>query len=113
MIDINAKIRAYLLYLKQCKELDAKYDLDHNEIKLLNEVALAIMSNQPLTVSKALEIQEIASPATIHAAMKRLVVKQMLVQIPSKDSRTKYLELTKLGLKRYSELSEITISSTK
>jgi hypothetical protein len=42
-----------------------------------------------------------------------LVVKQMLVQIPSKDSRTKYLELTKLGLKRYSELSEITISSPK
>ena len=113
MIDINAKIRAYLLYLKQCKELDAKYDLDHNEIKLLNEVAFAIMSNKPLTVSKALEIQELASPATIHAAMKRLVVKQMLVQIPSKDSRTKYLELTKLGLKRYSELSEITISSTK
>jgi hypothetical protein len=113
VIDINAKIRAYLLYLKQCKELDAKYDLDHNEIKLLNEIALAIISSKALTVSKALELHAIASPATIHAAMKRLIVKQMVVQVPSKDSRTKYLELKKLGLQRYSELSEIRISSTK
>jgi DNA-binding MarR family transcriptional regulator len=110
---INAKIKMYLLYIKQCKELDAIYDLDHNEMQLLNEIALAMIAENKLTVSKALEFKNIASPATIHAAMKRLIAKQLVLQVPSEKGRMKYLQLTKLGLKRYSELSEIMISSNK
>ena len=43
--------------------------------------------------------------------MKRLIVKNLIVQIPATDYRTKYLDLTKLGWKRYSELSDIFAAS--
>jgi hypothetical protein len=39
--------------------------------------------------------------------MKRLIVKNLIVQIPAKDSRTKYLDLSKSGWKRYSEHADI------
>jgi hypothetical protein len=108
MNKINQNIVNYLSYLKQTNFLDAKYDLDHIESKLLDEVAISMTSGKLLSVSKLLAIKSIASPATIHAAMKRLILKKMLIQISSKDSRIKYLELSALGLKRYSELSELT-----
>jgi len=39
--------------------------------------------------------------------MKRLIVKNLIVQIPAKDSRTKYLDLSKAGWKSYSEHADI------
>jgi len=112
-MNVNQKIRQYLLYLKQCEELDAKYKLDAIEIKLLNEIAFALLAEDNLTVSRALAIKAIASPATLHAAMKRLITKNLIIQIPAKDSRTKYLDLSKLGWKRYYELSAIALSGAK
>ena len=110
-MNVNQKIRQYLLYLKQCDDLDAKYKLDDIEIKLLNEIAYALLAESCLTVSGMLTLKKIASPATLHAAMKRLIVKNLIVQIPAKDSRAKYLDLSKSGWKRYSELSDIFASS--
>ena len=106
-MNVNQKIRQYLLYLKQCDDLDAKYNLDNIEIKLINEIAYALLAESSLTVSGALALKQIASPATLHAAMKRLIVKNLIVQIPAKDSRTKYLDLSKAGWKRYSEHADI------
>ncbi len=112
-MDLNQKIRQYLLYLKQCDEVDAKYNLDTTEIKLLNEIATALLAEDNLTVSGALALKKIASPATLHAAMKRLIVKNLIVQIPAQDSRTKHLDLSKLGWKRYAELSAISPTGAK
>ena len=110
---INQKIRQYLLYLKQCDDLDAKYKLDDIEIKLLNEIAYALLDESSLTVSGALALKKIASPATLHAAMKRLIAKNLIMQIPAKDSRTKYLDLSKSGWKRYSEHADILAAADK
>jgi DNA-binding MarR family transcriptional regulator len=110
---INQKIRQYLLYLKQCDVLDAKYKLDDIEIKLLNEIAYALLAESSLTVSCALALKQIASPATLHAAMKRLIAKNLILQIPAKDSRTKYLDLSKSGWKRYSEHADILAAADK
>jgi hypothetical protein len=112
-MDLNQKIRQYLLYLKQCDEVDDKYNLDATEIKLLNEIATALLAEDSLTVSGALALKKIASPATLHAAMKRLIVKNLILQVPAQDSRTKYLDLSKLGWKRYSELSAISPNGAK
>ena len=112
-MNVNQKIRQYLLYLKQCDEVDAKYNLNPTEIKLLNEIARALLVEDSLTVSSALALNQIASPATLHAAMKRLIVKNLIVQVPAQDSRTKYLDLSKLGWKRYSELSDISLTGSK
>jgi DNA-binding MarR family transcriptional regulator len=112
-MNVNQKIRQYLLYLKQCDDLDAKYNLDDIEVKLLNEIAYALLAESSLTVSGALALKKIASPATLHAAMKRLIVKNLILQIPAKDSRTKYLDLSKSGWKRYSEHADILAASAK
>ncbi len=93
--------------------MDAKYDLDAIEIKLLNEIAFALLAEDSLTVSRALALRSIASPATLHAAMKRLVAKNLVIQILAKDSRVKYLDLSKLGWKRYADYAEVFASATK
>jgi DNA-binding MarR family transcriptional regulator len=110
---INHKIRQYLLYLKQCDDLDAKYKLDDTEIKLLNEIAYALLAESNLTVSCMLALKKIASPATLHAAMKRLIVKNLIVQIPAKDTCAKHLDLSKSGWKRYSEHADILAAADK
>ena len=112
-MNVNQKIRQYLLYLKQCDDLDAKYELDAIEIKLINEIAFALLAESSLTVSGALALKQIASPATVHAAMKRLIVKNLVVQIPAKDSRVKYLDLSKLGWKRYADYAEVFAAAAK
>ena len=112
-MDLNQKIRQYLLYLKQCDEVDAKYNLDATEIKLLNEIATALLAEDSLTVSGALALKKIASPATLHAAMKRLIVKDLILQVPAQDSRTKFLHLSKLGWKRYAEHANILAAAVK
>jgi len=112
-MNVNQKIRQYLLYLKQCDDLDTKYKLDDIEIKLLNEIAYALLAESCLTVSGMLALKKIASPATLHAAMKRLIAKNLIVQIPAKDSRTKYLDLSKSGWKRYSEHADILSTTVK
>jgi DNA-binding MarR family transcriptional regulator len=90
-----------------------KYKLDDIEIKLLNEIAYALLAESSLTVSGALALKQIASPATLHAAMKRLIAKNLIMQIPAKDSRTKYLDLSKSGWKRYSEHADILAAADK
>ena len=112
-MDLNQKIRQYLLYLKQCDELDAKYKLDNIEIKLLNEIAYALLAESCLTVSSMLALKKIASPATLHAAMKRLIVKDLILQVPAQDSRTKFLHLSKLGWKRYAEHANILAAAVR
>jgi DNA-binding MarR family transcriptional regulator len=112
-MNINQKIRQHLLYLKQCDELENKYKLDDIEIKLLNEIAYALLAESCLTVSSMLALKQIASPATLHAAMKRLITKNLIVQIPAKDSRAKYLDLSKSGWKRYSEHADILAAAAK
>ena len=66
-MNVNQKIRQYLLYLKQCDDLDSRYCLDNIEIKLINEIAYALLAESCLTVSGLLALKKIASPATLHA----------------------------------------------
>jgi hypothetical protein len=49
----------------------------------------------------------------LHAAMKRLIVKDLILQVPAQDSRTKFLHLSKLGWKRYSEHANILAAAVK
>lgn len=49
---------------------------------------------------------KIASQATLHAALKKLVAQQLVSYRMAKDTRAKYLEITKLGHTRYKELAK-------
>jgi hypothetical protein len=79
--------------------------LDHFEIKILNEIFFAHEQKKPLRVSDILVLKNIASPATLHAALKKLVTKNLIHYRTVSDSRVKYLELSKLAIKRYADLA--------
>ncbi|WP_084283817.1 hypothetical protein [Polynucleobacter kasalickyi] len=59
-----------------------------------------------IRVGDILTHQEIASQATLHAALKKLVAQQILTYRTTTENRAKYLEITKLGFARYKELSK-------
>jgi len=86
-------------------DINAKYDLDPIQIRVLNEILFAESNNQKINVGQILRHREIASQATLHAALKKLKAKRLINHETENDSRVKYLMLTKLGLKRYGELA--------
>ena len=87
-------------------DINAKYDLDPIQIRVLNEILFAESNNKKINVGQILRHREIASQATLHAALKKLQAKQLISYETENDSRVKYLMLTKLGLKRYGELAK-------
>ena len=102
---MNENILAYINYLKLEKVVNKKYALDPVEIRLLNELGIAFEENRALRVADVLALREIASPATLHAALKRLSIRGLIIYLPQKDSRIKYVEISQLGWKRVSELA--------
>ena len=102
---MNENIRAYINYLKLEKVVNKKYSLDRNETKLLAEVGIAFEEGRKLRVSDILAMKEIASPATLHAGLKRLLTRGLIVHIPQADTRIKFVEITPLGWKRFAELA--------
>ncbi|MBU3594540.1 hypothetical protein ICN42_10610 [Polynucleobacter sp. 71A-WALBACH] len=53
-----------------------------------------------------LGLDSIASPATIHAALKKLTRKNLIQFRQATDSRARYVELRELGLKRFNDLAK-------
>lgn len=104
-LSLNENIRAYINYLKLEKVINKKYSLDSIETKLLNELGIAFEENRELRVSDILAMRDIASPATLHAALKRLLLRNLVVHLPQLDSRIKFVEITPLGWKRFMELA--------
>ena len=73
---------------------------------MLNQILFAESNNKKINVGQILRHHEIASQATLHAALKKLQAKRLISYETENDSRVKYLMLTKLGLKRYDELAK-------
>lgn len=86
--------------------LNERYELDAIQVRVFNEILLGTLLGKELNVGDILSHREIASQATIHAALKKLVANKLLSFRTVRDSRVKYLELTPLGRKRLLELSK-------
>jgi len=82
-------------------------------VLVLNTVFLTLAANVTPKVGDILSHREIASQATIHAALKKLRHKKMISFWSANDSRAKYIELTKLGLKRFDILANIPQNGTR
>jgi len=80
---------------------------------VLNTIFLTLAANVTPKVGDILSHREIASQATIHAALKKLRHKKMISFWSANDSRAKYIELTKLGLKRFDILANIPQNGTR
>jgi DNA-binding MarR family transcriptional regulator len=104
-IRINAKLEAYIKYIKFEQKLNDRFDLDQTQIQVLNELAFTLNTGKLLRVGEILDIRYIASPATIHAALKKLVAKDLVQIIVTNENRIKLIELTPSGHERLKNLA--------
>ena len=86
--------------------INAQYELDPIQIRVLNEILFSLAAGKEVRVGDILTHHEIASQATLHVAIKKLVAHELVSYRMVKDTRAKYLEITKLGYSRYKELAK-------
>ena len=108
-INLDKKLIAYIHYLKSELAINDQYELDSIQIRVLNEILFSLAAGKAIRVGDILTHQEIASQATLHAALKKLVARQLISYRMACDTRAKYLEITKLGYSRYKELAKAKI----
>jgi DNA-binding MarR family transcriptional regulator len=96
-------------YIKSLKfeiASNERYGLDTIQIRVLNQILFAFAKGEAIKVGGILSNRDIASQATSHIALKRLVEKKLISYLKVADSRAKYLVITKLGHKRFAELAK-------
>jgi DNA-binding MarR family transcriptional regulator len=94
-----------LKYLKYEEDINDLYGLESIQLQVLNYIFYTFNENKKVKVGDILVLKKIASPATLHAALKKLIDKNLIDYQTSKNSRAKYIELTNLGVERYIELA--------
>jgi DNA-binding MarR family transcriptional regulator len=108
----------YLRFLSLSQAIKRPADcdnaIDETAVWLLEVIALRASQDKPLTVTDAMGMSKIASPATIHRKLDTLRNAGLIVQIfGSKNRRTKYLHPTKRADKYFSELGAVMQSVSK
>ena len=78
---------------------------DETAKHLLNVISVSYANGKALTVTEAMSLNSVASPATIHRKLDALLELGLIEQtFEGKNRRTKYLVPTKLADKHYSSL---------
>lgn len=111
--DINQKLNAYIQYLKHEQELNDAQQLDYHQIRILNLMMIAHHNKKITSVGKIICHKEIASAATLHSALHKLIDKNLINYTTRSDSRIKILDLTEIGLDRYATLSNYMQAKSK
>jgi DNA-binding MarR family transcriptional regulator len=100
---------AYLRLIQTIHRLESQgpfQRLDAESVRLLEIIAVAHIEGHPMTVSTAMRLSAIASPASIHRKLEQLRVANLIThQFNDGNRRTKYLAPTPLTLKHYDLLS--------
>jgi DNA-binding MarR family transcriptional regulator len=97
----------YLQFTAQAQQINGGFDLNHYEIQLLDLTATAYSLGQPIFIGDLIYQRHIASQATLHASVKKLIAKELLCIKPHEgDGRTKELRLTTLAIDRYKRLQK-------
>ena len=87
-------------------------NLDSTALMLLNEIAVQHFVGKTLTVSQAMALKKLASPATIHNKLCELREAGLIEQIfVGKNRRTKYLVPTKDTHAYFAKLSKAIMSA--
>jgi DNA-binding MarR family transcriptional regulator len=88
--------------------------IDETAARLLEVIALRASQGKLLTVTDAMSMSAIASPATIHRKLDSLRDAGLIEQIfEGKNRRTKFLQPTKLADKYFSELGSVMQNASK
>lgn len=82
-------------------------DVDSTSVRLLEVIALAAHQNRTLTVTQAMSLLWIASPATLHRKIKNLVAEGYVTHThQGLNRRTRYLVLTEKSESFFNRLGE-------
>lgn len=82
-------------------------DLDSTAMELLNKIAVQHSFDKPLTVTEAMALTEIASPATIHRKLNGLLDADLIELVfKEKNRRTKYIHPTKSSFVYFEKMAD-------
>ena len=102
-----AYLKKYFDYLAVLEKNNRQLELNSIDVLLLNVIAKARSEDRILIVKDLLLLKDIASQATIHGRLKKLVQTKLITLKATKgDGRLKEVELTRLANKRYEILSK-------
>ena len=106
----------YLRYLRIARAIDIlkknSNSIDSTALQLLNEIAVQHFDGKTLTVSQAIALNKIASPATLHRKLDELREAGLIEQsFEGKNRRTKYLVPTKEADSYFSKMSKAITSA--
>lgn len=103
------KVSAYLRLIQAIHHLESLgpfQRLDAEAVRLLEIIAIAHVEGHPMTVSSAMKLSAIASPASIHRKLEQLRIANLITHhFNEGNRRTKYLVPTLLAIKHYDLLS--------
>lgn len=97
----------YLTFLQHIAEIkpNPHFDIDYTAKALLDIIACCHYF-EPLTVTEAMSLQEVGSPATVHRKLDDLLIAGLIVhEFQGDDRRTKFLRLTPRAVTYYMNLS--------
>jgi len=108
--------KLYLRYLRIARAVDILKKnsnlIDSTALQLLNEIAVQHFDGETLTVSQAIAMKRIASPATLHRKLDELREEGLIEQMfEGKDRRTKYLVPTKAADAYFAKMSKAITSA--
>lgn len=101
----------FLNVLKAVNQASVSEELDPTSKLVLEEIALGVANDQPLTVSDVMRLTSIASPATLHRKLDVLLEAQLIeATFQGQNRRTKFMMLTNQGERYFRKLSEVMAS---
>jgi DNA-binding MarR family transcriptional regulator len=95
----------YLNFVAQTRQINGGFHLNEYEVRLLDLLASMLHSNQAAFIKDLTAQRNIASRATLHAAVKKLITKKLIrIKSNEEDGRVREVLLTNKALDRYSQL---------
>jgi DNA-binding MarR family transcriptional regulator len=94
----------YLRFLALAHAVDVNFgdEVDLVAQRLLEVIAVSASRGTPFTVSQAMELKSIASPATLHRKLRALMDRELIVhKFEGKNRRTRYLVPTENAEKHF------------
>ena len=106
----------YLRFLNFSRAVDIQKSpvkkIDSTALLLLNEIAVQHHDGKNITVTEAMLLSNIASPATIHRKLTELLESDLIEQVfEGKNRRTKYLVPTKEADSYFAKMSKAITSA--
>lgn len=90
-------MKQYVEYLKKSDEVETIFD--HTERRLFEAIAIRWVEGNYMTVTEAMQLNFVASPATIHRKLDHLLLTGYVkAEYKNNNKRTKYLALTNWGV---------------